>query len=231
MKKIGLFLLVLSSLCLTSCLNEIDNYDGPSGGIKGQILDAETNLPIPLPFQGAGGAIIRLYEVGTDATQSVDFYAKQDGSFEQSRVFNCKYHVVAEGPFEVNPEADVTVSGQTSLDLKAVPLARIEATASASGRIITIKYKVKPSKNNYNVSEVYGYWNFAPGVDNSGNNQAGKVVVNDLDGTISFNLDNEGNFEPNLYKIKSNGNKIYVRVGANTEGKINYSEVIELTIN
>ncbi len=231
MKKIGFLILALCSLCLTSCLDELDNYDAPNGGIKGRILDASTGQPIPLPVQGSGGVIIRLYEQGTNASQSVDFYAKQDGTFENSQVFNCDYLVVAEGPFEQNPEGTVKVSGQTTFDLTATPMARIEASATASGRIVTINYKVTPSKANYQVSEVYGIWNYAPGVDNGGANQAGKKTVSDTSGSITFNLDEESNFKDYQYKIKSNGNKIYLRVGARTEGKINYSEVMEVTVN
>ena len=52
MKKISLLLMAVCSLCFTSCLSDLDNYESPNGGIKGQILDAETNEPIPLPVQG-----------------------------------------------------------------------------------------------------------------------------------------------------------------------------------
>ena len=68
--------MAVCSLCFTSCLSDLDNYESPNGGIKGQILDAETNEPIPLPVQGSTGVIINMFEQNTDATQSVDFYAK-----------------------------------------------------------------------------------------------------------------------------------------------------------
>ena len=45
--------MAVCSLCFTSCLSDMDNYESPNGGIKGQILDAETNEPIPLPVQGS----------------------------------------------------------------------------------------------------------------------------------------------------------------------------------
>ncbi|HCC52107.1 MAG TPA: hypothetical protein DEQ30_08655, partial [Porphyromonadaceae bacterium] len=72
MKKINLFITIAAAILgITSCVNELDNYDAPNGGIKGQILDAETNEPIPLPVQGSTGAIINLFELNTDATMSV----------------------------------------------------------------------------------------------------------------------------------------------------------------
>ena len=213
-----------------SCENELDNYSAPNGGIKGTILDAETNEPIPLPVQGSTGVIINMWEQNTDATKSVDFYAKMDGTYENSQMFNCDYKIVVNGPFVSTCEDIVTIKGQTTHDLKATPYARINASAQVSGKTITINYSVTPSNSSYTVSEVYGYWNFAPGIDNGSANQAGKQTVKATEGTITFDLSNNANYTSNLYKIKSNGNKIYVIIGAKTEGKINYSKILEVTV-
>lgn len=230
MKKIILLLMTVCSFSFMSCLNDLDNYDAPNGGIKGHILDAETNEPIPLPVQGSTGVIINMYEQNTDATKSIDFYAKYDGSFENSQLFNCDYKVVVNGPFVSPCEEVVKVKGQTTIDLKATPYSRITATASASGQKVTISYKVTPTNSSYTVSEVYGYWNFAPGVDNGGANLAGKVTVKNTEGVIEFDLGNDNTFKSNLYKIQANGNKIYLRIGAKTENVINYSQTITVTL-
>lgn len=221
---------VFSLICFGSCIDELDNYEAPNGGIKGTILDAETNQPIPLPVQGSNGVVVRLYEQNTNATQSIDFRAKMDGTYENSQVFNCDYKIVVDGPFVNGCEDMVTVKGQTTKDLKATPYARIDASATVSGRVITINYSVNPTNSSFNVSEVYGYWNFAPGVDDNGSNRAGKQTVSATQGTMTFDLSNDGTFLDNLYKIQANKNKVYVRVGAKTEGNINYSTVVELTI-
>lgn len=230
MKKFLISIMAVCSVCFTGCMDELDNYDAPNGGIKGTILDAETNEPIPLPVQGSNGAVVKLYEQNTDATQSIDFRAKMDGTYENSQVFNCEYKIVVEGPFATPCEDMVTVKGQTTKDLKTLPYARISADASVSGRTVSINYSVNPTSSDFTVSDVYGYWNFAPGVDDNGSNRAGKVTVKETSGTITFDLDNDQTFLDNLYKIKANNNKIYVRVGAKTEGKINYSTIIELTV-
>ncbi|MDR2919551.1 MAG: DUF3823 domain-containing protein [Tannerella sp.] len=230
MKKTNILTVLLFSFCLISCVNELDNYDAPNGGIKGTILDAETNEPIPLSVQGSTGTIINLFELNTDATQSVDFYAKYDGTYENSQIFNCEYKIVVNGPFVLPCESTVNVKGQTDFDLKATPYTRISAAASVSGTIVTIQYDVKKTSDSFNVSEVYGYWNFSPGVDDGSANYAGKVTVNETSGTITFNLGNDATFNNNLHKIKSNGNKIYVRVGAKTEGVINYSPIVTVII-
>ena len=141
--------MAVCSLCFTSCLSDMDNYESPNGGIKGQILDAETNEPIPLPVQGSTGVIINMFEQNTDATQSVDFYAKMDGSYENAKLFNCDYKIVVNGPFVSPCEEFVTVKGQTTLDLKATPYARINASAQVTGKKITITYKVNPTNSNF----------------------------------------------------------------------------------
>lgn len=229
MKKIniGLFLLILF---LSSCLNDLDNYDSPNGGIKGQILDIETGNPIPMPVQGSTGVIINMFEQNTTATKSVDFYAKMDGSFEQSKLFNCDYKIKINGPFVSLCEDYVTVKGQTIFDLKALPYARISAEATSNGKIITINYQVIPTDSKYLISEVYAYWNFAPGVDNGSANQAGKKTVKMMEGSVIFDLNTDDVYKSNNYKIASNGNKIYIRIGAKTEGVINYSPIVTVVI-
>lgn len=230
MKKICFLISIISCLLLSSCENELDNYDAPNGGIKGMILDSETNEPIPLPVEGSTGVIINMWEQNTNASKSVDFYAKMDGSYENSQIFNCEYRIVVNGPFVSKCEDVVAVKGQTVHDLKAIPYARISASAQVAGKTVTINYKVLPTNSSFNVSEVYGFWNFAPGVDNGSANQAGKQTVKSLEGSITFDLSTSSNYTSNLYKIKSNGNKIYLRVGAKTEGIINYSKVIEVIV-
>lgn len=99
-----------------------------------------------------------------------------------------------------------------------------------TGKKIEISYEVTPTSPDFEVSEVYGYWNFAPGVDGSNANYAVKQTVSETKGTISFDLANDEVYKNNLYKIQSNGNKIYLRIGAKTEGIINYSTISEVVV-
>ncbi|GBU07718.1 hypothetical protein AwDysgo_10490 [Bacteroidales bacterium] len=204
MKKINIWPFLAMALIFTSCINELDNYHAPNGGIKGLILDEETNKPIPLPVQGSTGVIINLTEQNTQATQSVDFYAKYDGSYENSQVFNCDYKVSVKGPFVSAYEGFITVNGITTFDLKALPYARIEAEASVVDGKISINYTVEKTKSSFLISEVYAYWNFAPGVDNGGANQAGKLTMQEVSGTAIFDLLNDENYKNNLHKIQAN---------------------------
>ncbi len=145
-------------------------------------------------------------------------------------MFNGEYQVVVNGPFTTSAEQAVLINGQTEVNFIVTPYARIEASAVASGKTVTVTYSVEATSPEFSISEVYGYWNFAPGIDNSGNNYAEKVTVNETSGIIVFDLGNSMVFQSNEYKISDNGNKVYFRVGAKTEGVINYSETIELAL-
>ncbi len=229
-RKSAIWLFTIIATVIFSSCEDLDNYDAPNGGIYGTILDATTNQPVPLPVQGSSGVIINLMEQNTSATKSVDFYAKYDGTYENSQVFNGEYDVTVNGPFTETARQTVTISGQTELNFTVTPYARIEASASASGKTVTITYNVETTSPDFNVSEVYGYWNFAPGVDDSGNNFAEKKTVSETSGTIVFDLANSSIYQTNEYKIIDNGNKVYLRVGTKTNGVVNYSETIELTL-
>ena len=114
MRKIYNLLVVIAYVVsFSSC--EKDNYDAPNGGLYGVIIEQQTGKPVPLPVEGSTGTIIRIMEIGTKATQPVGFYAKQDGSYANTKVFNSDNSVTATGPFQTVGEYTTTVKGQTKL--------------------------------------------------------------------------------------------------------------------
>lgn len=232
MKKniIATMLISFILFSISGCITGLDNYDSPNGGIKGEILDEETNNPIPLAVQGSTGVIIKMYELNTNAKQSIDFYAKYDGTFENSKMFNNEYKLVVNGPFVKPCEENVKVDGSTTINLKALPFSRIEATANNSNDNISIQYEVKPTNSSLTVDQVFAYWNFAPGVDDGAANYARKISSKDIKGLFTFNLQEDKIYKDNKHKIISNGNKIYVRVGAKIKGNINYSKIITIQL-
>jgi hypothetical protein len=230
MKSINIFLSAIFFsviYIMTSCVNELDNYDEPNGGISGTIVDSETGEAVPLPVQGSTGVIIKMMEQNTEATKSVDFYALQDGTFKNTRVFNCEYLVTVDGPFVEPGEVLTTVNGQTKVDIPVTPYARISAEAQSEGKKVSIKYHVEKTKESFITSEIYGYTTKAFNQQVKNNIEK----FDELDGTIVFDLENDQVFKDNEYKIKDNGNKVYVRIGAKTEGSINYSQVITVVLN
>ncbi|HLT85949.1 MAG TPA: DUF3823 domain-containing protein [Sphingobacterium sp.] len=231
-KNYTLYAFLLSFFVLLSCENDIDNYQAPDGGIYGTVYDQETNEPIPLPVQGNTGVLVNLIEQGTNATKSIDFRAKQDGSYENSRVFNGDYKVVVNGPFVNDCEDDVAINGQTQLDFKALPFSRIAIAAEVSDDSkVRVDYQVEKTDDAFNLTEVVAMWNFAPGVDDNSSNYATKVKLStDVDGFHIFDLPNEKSFQDNLHKIKANSNRVYVRVAAKVNNVMNYSQVIMVTV-
>lgn len=232
MKKILNIILFFAIITFsTSCENDIDNYDAPNGGIKGTVYDAATREPIPLPVQGSTGVLINMFEQNTEATKSIDFRAKADGTFENSQMFNCEYKIVVNGPFVEKCEAMVSVKGQTQFDLTATPYSRIDIQASVDGNNqVSIDYTVSPTDPSYTISEVSILWNFAPGVDVNSSNYATVVKNKIASGTHVFDLPNIKVFQDNHFKIQANKNRIYVRVAAKINGNVNYSKIVELTV-
>lgn len=231
-KKYIYVLFAVFMLLFTSCENDIDNYDAPNGGISGTIYDKTTNEPIPLPVQGDAGVMVNLFEQNTGATEAINFRAKQDGTYEHSKVFNCEYKITVDGPFVDKCEGTVAIKGQTKFDLKATPYTRISANATVgSDNKVIINYTVTPTDGAFNVNEVSLLWNFAPGIDNNSSNYAKRENTTVSSGIHVFDLANDPQFKENHYKIQANKNRIYVRVAAKTNGVTNYSKIIELTVN
>ncbi len=228
-RKMAIGLIMVLTSVLFGC-NELDNYDAPNGGIYGTILDAETNEPVPLPVQGSTGIIINLVEQNTSATKSIDFYAKEDGTYINSQVFNGEYQVIVNGPFTETAEQIVSINGQTELNFSVTPYSRIEISSFVENKTVTITYNVAATNSEFDIQEVYLYWNFGPAIDNSASNYAEKVTVSETEGSIGFDLGNSSVFQSNEYKINDNGNKVYFRVGAKTEGIINYSKTVEISL-
>lgn len=230
MKKIFNIILTVSAVLLAAGC-ELDNYDAPQGCIYGNILDAETGKPIPLPVEGTTGAVISLMEVGTEATLAQSFYARHDGSYRNALVFEGDYSVTATGPFTLISPASVTIEGETRVDLQATPYSRIDIDVNQEGKKGMVSYTVAPLDAK-KVRKVYVLWHYRKQLDVTTGNYAGSKVdvTGAKTGNHTFNFENELQYKNNVDKISANGSRVYVRVAAECEGKVNYSEVVELTL-
>lgn len=229
-KIINTIILVVTAILTMGC--ELDNYDAPQGCIYGDILDAETGKPIPLPVEGSTGAVVSLMEVGTGAVLAQSFYARQDGSYRNAMVFDGDYTVTASGPFTMSMSYPVTVKGETRCDMSAIPYSRIEMNVEQDGTKAKISYTVTPTDASYKVKKTYVLWNYRKQTDIYTGNYAGSKTdfSGAKTGTHTFNFENEMQYKNNVDKIKGNGNKVYVRVAAECGGFVNYSEVYEMTL-
>jgi hypothetical protein len=140
MKKISYYTLLLSLLSLTSCsLFELDNKDAPAETIQGEVVAAGTGEPV-LTDQGSEGIRVRLTELswGDNVTPNPDFYAKPDGTFQNTKIFKGKYNIRIDGPFipllreddRGVPIADETqtmdISGTTQVRFEVQPFLKVE---------------------------------------------------------------------------------------------------------
>ena len=224
-KIINIGLTALFACFVAACENDIDNYDAPNGGVYGTIYDKETNEPVPMPVPGSSGVMMSLYEQNTGATASVDFRARQDGTFEHTKVFNGNYRIQAkDGPFVGVCEGYVTVNGQTQVDLYTIPFSRISLDVAVSAdNKLTLTYDAKTSNETLKLDV------------NNANHATLSSLGTKSNGTHIIDLMSDTEFIENHYKIVSNKNRVYVRVAATVTAEskpyVNYSRVVEVTVN
>ena len=99
MKKTLIILsFVLGMFYMYSC--EVDNYDAPDMTLQGNIVDKVTNQNIQT--RQPDGIRMRLIEVGYPTP--LDFWAKPDGSFANTKLFAAKYKLLAMEGIEDDPK-------------------------------------------------------------------------------------------------------------------------------
>ena len=88
MKK---FIYLISCLALLGVSCSKDNYSEPEETFRGKFVDKETGEPFQTAI-GNTGIRIRMMEYSwSDNPQPYDFYAKQDGTFQNTKVFAGEY--------------------------------------------------------------------------------------------------------------------------------------------
>ncbi|MDR0547263.1 MAG: DUF3823 domain-containing protein [Dysgonamonadaceae bacterium] len=255
LKNIPLFLSTLLIFSgLTSC--EIDNYDTPDGGIFGQILDAETNAPVPQPVPSDFGLRLRFYESGRENSLEQHFYAQTDGSFRNSHIFNGPIRLVAEQRNFLPINAlNIRIEGQTECNIPVVPYARIHIdNVSINEPLVTIHFSVSRSElissGHFKIVQCNLLWHASPYIDNQTVNYAACQSLPTpnipdeelLSAPYSRNWDlstaaNQTQLKRLAHLIQGNGGRIYMRISIVTEDTsdggryVNYSEIVPVQIN
>lgn len=243
--------ILLGSLSLVSCQD--DNYDEPNSGIKGRFIDAETSELVPMPVQGDNGVRLRLYEkdrfYSTDRDHSelpVSFYAKIDGTYENSWAFSTDYLLTFEQTnFYPVDTIEVSLQGGsiTEKDILVTPYARVSVVKAAfENKQLNVTYKISRSKADYKIENTFLAWHISPYVDkvtgnfmdmnsiDRKNTEDSQLLDKEL--TQSIDLTDNANFnkEDNKAIILGNGSQIFIRIGATTNGKVNYSTVVPVKV-
>lgn len=160
MKKILLYAIIggAFALGLSSCsLFRIDNLEPPKETIKGTITDVATGEPV-LTEQNSRGIRVRLTELswGDNVTHNPDFYARDNGTYQNTKVFKGYYNIRVDGPFipivretadgEVIDDGSVTcdIEGVTEVNFKVKPFLKVEFVSEpvVSGGQISVQVMV-----------------------------------------------------------------------------------------
>ena len=210
---------------LVSC-NKIDNYGAPDGTLTGSVIDNLTGKPIIT--QQPEGFRIKYEEISWSTTPIAQyFWAKADGTFNNSKLFAGKYNITpVEGAF-VAPE-----------------LQTVEIT---SGSVTTVKFTVIPYisfagvsivKNGTNVTSTFTLTKNVA----SSTPQSYRVFVAlltpyvgtfDFDSSVSSGDIAFTNSDLGVSKVVTldklvAGKKYYIRIGArcsNPSGRYNFTEI------
>ncbi|MBR1576402.1 MAG: DUF3823 domain-containing protein [Bacteroidales bacterium] len=158
MMKTRFFPIILATALLSACsLFEIDNFPAPEETIRGQILDAYTGQPV-LTEQNSRGIRVRMTELsyGENVTHNPDFYVRDNGFYQNTKIFKGRYNVRVDGPFvpivRESPEGDLLFDGSVECDIQGItevhfrvqPFLRVEFVGEpeVSGGKITAQVRV-----------------------------------------------------------------------------------------
>ena len=99
-----------------------DNYAAPEETFRGAFIDkgtGETLQVAPGADINSGGIRIRMMEYSwSDNPTPYDFFAKQDGTFNNTRIFKGTYGVIPEGPSFRLRKSGLTSKAWSSITLR-----------------------------------------------------------------------------------------------------------------
>lgn len=153
-----LFIYIFAAALMASCsVFEIDNYELPQETICGNIVDAYTGELIQTEQNGRG-IRVRLTELsyGPNVTHNPDFYARDNGTYQNNKLFKGFYNVRIDGPFVpivretpqgdtlFNGSVDCNIEGVTEVHFRVQPFLRVEIVGDpvVSGGKITAQVRV-----------------------------------------------------------------------------------------
>ncbi|WP_200976388.1 DUF3823 domain-containing protein [Echinicola sp. 20G] len=228
MKKRSLFILVLiTSLCI-SC--DLDNYEGPSAGLSGRFIDSETGELVEQDI--VRGTVIQLTEHGYDPVAHQYLVVKNDGSYENSMLFENTYTVQpVRGNFVPVEPMEIYISTGTVQDFEVLPYLRIKnLDIQVTEQKIVATFNVEQNVIN-NISRLGLYLHTEPSVGEpihslSAEMNLGRTV--DESETFTLEIDLVANSS-----LVDPDDRHFVRVGGladAAEAKFNYASAQEVEL-
>ena len=213
---------------LTSCgLNELDNYEQPTAGLSGQIIDDETGELVQQDI--IRGSVIQIQEHGYVSPQYL--IIKNDGNYANTRLFANTYTVQpTRGNFKIVDPQDVEIKGQTKLDFRVTPYIRIkEAQIVKEGNIIKATFKMEQTSVS-NILKIGLYAHPDPHVGEPMQIARKEVNVNAAaDPNQVYEIELDTFSDPDLLE----GKKFFLRIGALIdvpEAKYNYAPAVGIQL-
>lgn len=182
----------------TACSKKYDDYPQPDATLSGNVTVTGSNTPLQTEVGGAG-IRIKMEELSWSSSPTpYYFYAKQDGTFNNTKIFKGKYRLSAEGAFvpliQYDDAGNVTVDnsqtmeiqGPTQVDFKVEPFLNVEWVGdpvyNSADSSITVKVKFTRGTDNAafqaNVTDVYFFLNSNPYVGNNNYDNRYSTQVN-----------------------------------------------------
>lgn len=234
---------------LAAC--EVDNYEGPKETFMGKFIDKQTKEPFQTAI-GTPGIRIRMMEYSWSETPTpYDMYCKQDGTFNNTKVFAGEYGVLPEGAFVSLKEETIKIKGTVEKTFEVEPLLRVkwvgEPVLNANGTV-TVQVEITRGTDNASFQQaLQEVWLFVNETDyvfsgshspNHSTRLTGAAQVGTLGTTLSITSgqpSGPGTGKTQNYFPKYS-RKYFIRVGARTNTTIlgqsniyNYSTIKEIT--
>jgi len=143
MKKLLYSLVGLACMLCFSC-TDTDNYDGPNAGLGGKLIDKSTGKNF---ITGQEDFTIRIWEMSwSENPTPQDIPVKQDGTFNDSKLFSATYDMQPYGgPFwPVERETNIKLSGYLEKDFEVIPYLQVaDVTHRLEGTNLILSCRLK----------------------------------------------------------------------------------------
>lgn len=251
MKRIVYYVACFMLLFTANACTEVDNYDAPEETIMGRIIDKKTQKPMQTEV-GDGGVRLKMLEMSwSDNPTPYYTTVKQDGTYENSKIFKGNYIIEALGAFVptymTNSEGKVVkderwkgdIKGKTQIDFIVEPFLNVEwigePKVNGDGTI-SATFKVTRGTDNVEyhkgLSEVYLFLNSSSTYVGE-NNKDDRYSVRMDDATKNNCIDQTVTLTTPQLPGQRN---YYIRVGARIDHEIdgrkryNYNEPKTVTV-
>ena len=243
MKKLIYSLFIGASVvCMPSCM-EVDTFDVPDAHFTGRIIDSVTGENI---LADQGECHVRIWEKSfKENPNPQDIPVKQDGTFNNTKLFNGTYDVVPEGAWWPADTIRIGIGGKVTENFEVTPYLRFseyELTLTDPDSIqVSCRFEGTPAPEGMSYPTI---WDIRPFLSmnqfcGAGNCLSYYSPLEQYKKTINrtwekLNKLEDGKSEVYSFKVwVKPGYKYSVRMGArvkDTFQKYNYTEIKEIEI-